>query len=176
MRGRLTDEQRRFIVTRLACFDTPSEVSAALKEEFGIDVPRQRVHEYDPAHGEPAKKWRELFAYTRTEFLRDSSAIPIAQKNWRLQERMKLYRQVMKGARPNIVLAQEVLDGGAKETGGMFTNRREVTGAGGTPLVPPSAKAHDLSRLSVEQLVEYERLTALATAAADDADPHHTEP
>lgn len=175
MKARLTEQQRRFIVTRLACFDTPTEVSNALKEEFGLDVPRMRVHEYDPAHGEPAKKWCALFAATRTEFLKDAGAIAIAQKSFRLQERLKLYRLATKAARPNIPLANELLDAAAKDSGGMFTNRREVTGADGAQLIPPIA-GPDLSKLSTPDLIEFARLTALATAVADEAEPDTKEP
>jgi hypothetical protein len=167
----LSEPVQRFIVAQLACFEGPAAIVAAVKSEFGVAASRQQVHRYSPAHGNPAPKWRALHDAIRTAFFLDASAIPIAQKNWRLRERMKLYRQVMSAQRPNIVLALEVLDGGAKETGGMFTNRREVTGADGTPLVPPPAKAHDLSRLSVEELVEFERLTSLTALVTDDR-PH----
>lgn len=136
MRAKLSEEQRRFIVTRLACFDMPSEIAVAIKEEFGIDVPRQRIHEYDPAHGEPAKKWRILFEYTRAEFLKDASKVPIAQKSYRLRELHKLYIRTVTAPRPNVPLGKELLEQAAKESGGMFTNRREITGKDGEKLIP----------------------------------------
>jgi hypothetical protein len=47
--------QKRFIVQALACYGIPSEVSAALKEEMGIDVARTQVAQYDPTKVAGAK-------------------------------------------------------------------------------------------------------------------------
>jgi hypothetical protein len=44
----LSGPVKAFIVQRLARFDAPSQVVKAVKEEFGLDVSRQRVHFYDP--------------------------------------------------------------------------------------------------------------------------------
>ena len=40
-RTELPDEVKAFVVQALACFDTPSEVAKAVKEEFGLVVSRQ---------------------------------------------------------------------------------------------------------------------------------------
>ncbi len=40
---RLTPEQRNFVITSLACFDTPTMVKRALKETFEVDLARQSV-------------------------------------------------------------------------------------------------------------------------------------
>jgi hypothetical protein len=65
---KLSDEQRCFVVMALACYDTPSAVAAAVKEEFGVVISRQAVQAYDPtkvAGKDVAKPWRDLFKTTR---------------------------------------------------------------------------------------------------------------
>lgn len=39
----LNNEIKAFIVQALACFDTPSQVAKAVKQEFDLDVSRQQV-------------------------------------------------------------------------------------------------------------------------------------
>jgi hypothetical protein len=130
----LSEPVRRFIVQRLACYETPSQVAAAVKEEYGIEISRQRVHEYHPEHGEPAKKWRDLFAATRAAFLSDVSRIPIAQKAYRLQELNRLYQKNASAARENPQVSKELLIEAERFMGESYTNRREVTGRGGAPI------------------------------------------
>ena len=43
----LNSEVKGFIVQALACFDTPSQVAAAVREEFGIEVTRQQCEAQD---------------------------------------------------------------------------------------------------------------------------------
>jgi hypothetical protein len=77
----LTDPQKLFIVRALACFDTPSQVAAAVREEFGIEVDRRRVQEYDPTKVGSrglGKRWVAIFHETRKAFLEDVSTIPIS--------------------------------------------------------------------------------------------------
>lgn len=44
----LSDEVKAFIVSRLACWQKPTEVVKAVKESFGVDVTPQRVKCNDP--------------------------------------------------------------------------------------------------------------------------------
>jgi len=44
----LTDAHKHFIVQALACWDSPTQVAEAVREEFGVDVPRGQVAQYDP--------------------------------------------------------------------------------------------------------------------------------
>ena len=131
----LTDTHKRFIVQALACWDTPSQVAEAVKEEFGVDVPRVQVAQYDPtkvAGQKLAKKWVDLFEATRKRFREEVAEIPIADQAFRLRSLGKIYdRHIRRG---NVVGAAAVLEQAAKEAGGAFTNRREHTGAGGGPI------------------------------------------
>lgn len=133
--AKLTEPQKIFIVQGLACFDTPSQVAEAVREEFGVEVDRRRVHEYDPtkvAGRYMAGKLKALFDDTRKAFLKDVSLIPVANQAVRLRT---LQRMVTKAERSgNLTQVAQLLEQIAKEVGGSFTNRREVTGKGGGPI------------------------------------------
>jgi hypothetical protein len=142
--ARLDDKVKRFIVQALACFDTPSQVAAAVKDEFGIDISRMQVATYDPMKAtgsDLSPKWRAIFEQTRKKFLDDVSAIPIAQQSFRLRALNRMLR--LAEDRKNAALAAQLLEQAAKEVGGAFTNRRELTGKGGGPM--QIASAADLS-------------------------------
>ncbi|MEC6413528.1 DUF2280 domain-containing protein [Achromobacter xylosoxidans] len=133
--AKLADAHKSYIVQALACWDTPSQVAEAVKEEFGLDVPRMQVAQYDPtkvAGKDLAKKWRDLFEATRKRFREEVAEIPIADQAYRLRQLGKIYeRHISHG---NVIGAAGVLEQAAKEVGGAFTNRREHTGVGGGPI------------------------------------------
>lgn len=133
--AKLTEPQKLFIVQALACFDTPTQVAEAVREEFGFEIDRRRVHDYDPtkiAGRGMAAKLKAIFAETRAAFLKDVSLIPIANQAVRLRT---LQRMVVKAEKQgNSAMVAQLLEQVAKETGGSFTNRREVTGKGGGPI------------------------------------------
>lgn len=133
--GRLTDEVKTFIVQALACFDTPSVVAKSVKEEFGIEIPRQKVESYDPtkrAGKNVSKKFRAIYEATREEFLKDTSEIAISHRAVRLRALQRMAEKAE--AQGNMVLASSLLEQAAKEVGDSFTNRRELSGAGGGPM------------------------------------------
>jgi hypothetical protein len=133
--AKLTESQKLAIVQALACFDTPSEVAAAVKEEFGVTISRQQVAAYDPTKAtgrDLSKKLRALFEETRRTFLSDVAAIPIAQQAFRLRALQREFERAK--SRGNSALAAQLLEQAAKELGGAFTNRRELTGQGGGPI------------------------------------------
>jgi hypothetical protein len=121
----LTDELKEFIVKRLACDDTPSQVVEAVYVNFEITVSRQQVHRYDPNCAQPpAQRWRELYAATRQAWLREVAEIGIAQKAVRLAMLDRMARRMMANNRIDRTLA--CLEQAAKECGGMYENRRPV--------------------------------------------------
>jgi len=133
---------KAFIVQRLARFDMPSQVVKAVKEEFGLEVSRQRVHFYDPTTraGRPlAEDLKTLFFQTREKAKQDLDAIPSYHKAIRLQ---RLDAMIMTAIeRGNVPLAAQLLEQAAKESGGAFTNKHqhEHTGKDGKDL--PAAPA-----------------------------------
>lgn len=141
----LRDEVKLFIVQALACFDTPTQVSKAVKEEFGLDVMRQQVAAYDPncyVGRNLSLKWRTVFNDTRAKFREEVAEIPIASRAFRLRALARMAQQA-EGMR-NIALAVSVIEQAAKEVGDMYVNRRldapkplGDTGAGeGIPAAP----------------------------------------
>ncbi len=129
--AKLSEAEKRFIVQALACYDTPTQVVEAVKEEFGTVMDRGHVGCYDPtkvAGRELAKKWRDLFEATREAFKREAVEIPIAQRSFRLRalQRMATKAESMK----NMPLALQVLEQAAKECGDMYVNRKPLDGDG----------------------------------------------
>jgi hypothetical protein len=145
--AKLTEPIKIAIVQALACFDTPTEVAKAVKEEFGLVITRQQVAGYDPTKATckgMAKKLRAIFESTRAAFLEDITTIPIAQQAVRLRTLQKEMEKAK--ASGNSVLVLDVLERAAKEIGGAFTNRRELTGKGGGPITQQT------SNISPEEL------------------------
>jgi hypothetical protein len=145
----LSDDVKVYIVTALACFDSPKQVIADVKEKFGLVVTSQQVDFYNPAskNGQRlAEKYKELFKTTREDFTKNVSAIPIANVTVRLR---MLDRMARKAADSNNAkLAAVLMEQAAKEVGGAFTNKREVSGPNGgaipvasTPVTPEQRDA-----------------------------------
>lgn len=134
----IPDEIKRFIINALAAFDTPSQVADAVKEEFGVVVSRQAVEGHDPtkhAGRKLAQKWRDLFEASRSGFINEATAVPIAHRSTRLRA---LYRMAQAAERKgNYPLAAALNKQAAEEMGNAYTNKREITGKDGKDL--PSA-------------------------------------
>lgn len=125
-KAKLSDEVKTYIVQAVACFDSPSVVSAAVKKEFGVDVSRQLVETYDPtkkAASKIATKWKALHEETRKTFLEDTASIAISHRAVRLRalQRMADRAETL----GNMVLASNLLEQAAKEVGGTYTNRQK---------------------------------------------------
>lgn len=131
----LTDDVKRFIVQALACYDTPTQAAEAVSQEFGLKLERSQVALYDPTavRGKNlSKKWRDLFDATRKQFLDEAASVPIAQQAFRLRSLNSLHQKAV--GKGNAVLAAQLLEQAAKEIGGAFTNRRELSGKDGGPI------------------------------------------
>lgn len=133
----LTDEVKHFIVQGLACFQTPSEVAAAVKEEYGVVISRQRVHVYDPtkkAGADLGPELRLLFEATRQALIDGKAQSAIEHRAVRLRWLNDM--AITARARGNMALAAQLMKQAAEDAGGAYTNRREHehTGKGGGPL------------------------------------------
>lgn len=123
----LTDKVKAFIVQGLATYQTPTQVSEAVKENFGIEVSRQQVASYDPTthNGKDcAKKWKELFFVTRERYQNDFSNVAISVKTYRLEMLQAMVEKAFKSG--NMVLASNLLEQASKEVGGAYTNKTQV--------------------------------------------------
>ena len=133
----LSNEVKGFIVQALACFDTPSQVAAAVREEFGLEVTRQQCEAQDPtkrAGRDLAKKWVTLFHDTRKRFREETAEIPIANRAFRLRAMNRFVEKAE--SMKNIGLAMQILEQAAKETGDMFVNRSRKDELEDEPAVP----------------------------------------
>jgi hypothetical protein len=139
---KLKPEVQAFIVQALACFDTPSQVSTAVKEEFGLEVSRQRCEAHDPtkrAGRDLAKRWRVLFEDTRKRFREETAEIPIANRAYRLRTLGRLAEKA-EGMK-NLSLTAQLIEQAAKEVGDVYVNRRIEPDKPLVPGVPEGASA-----------------------------------
>lgn len=138
----MSDEIRVFVIQALASFDSPSQVVAAVKEEYGVQMTPQAVECYDPTKyaGRNLKpKWRVLFEKARKSFVEDSTGIPIAHRSTRLRALQRMAQAAEKAK--NYPLAAQLHKQAAEEMGNAYTNRRELTGKDGKDLPAPVAPA-----------------------------------
>lgn len=165
-----------FIVQKLACFHTPSEVVDLVKEEFAADgtplaegaeplvITRQRVETYNPTRAAGVALGEEMtavFNKARETYLRETNDVPIAHMAYRLNELQRLYSRVKKNSPANVHAQREVLEHAAKEIGGAFTNTRKLTGPNGGP-IQTQEQPPDLSNFTEKEL---EALAVVAAAA-----------
>jgi len=133
----LKNEVKSFIVQALACFDTPSQVVEAVKNEYGVVVSRQQVETHDPTKSAGkglAVKWVTLFGDTRKRFREETAEIPIANRAFRLRAMNRFVERAE--SMKNSGLAMQILEQAAKETGDMFVNRSKKEEAGDEPVTP----------------------------------------
>ncbi len=129
----LKEPVKIFIVQALACRDTPQEVVDLVKQEHGIQISRSQCQAYDPTKYSGrnlSKKFVELFNKTRADFDAGLIDIPIANKHYRLKQ----YQKQLERNAKNTVMSLKILEQAAKDVGGQFTNRQEITGKDGEAL------------------------------------------
>lgn len=133
----LKDEVKAFIVQALACFDTPSQVCQAVKEQYGIEVSRQLCERYDPTKysgRDLGQKWKTFFDECRKRFREETVDIPIANRAFRLRAMNRFVEKAE--SMKNIGLAMQILEQAAKETGDIYINRAKKEEAGDEPVIP----------------------------------------
>lgn len=120
----LTEEQKRFIVTELACFRQPTEVADLVKENFDLVITRQQVWHYRGDNPELAGPYKELFTQARVEFIKNVASLGTAHKAVRIRELEDMYHRAKRMG--NYGLGKDLLEQIAKEQGDVYTNRRKV--------------------------------------------------
>jgi hypothetical protein len=172
----LTDDVKKRIVQGLACYDTPSQVARAVRDEFGLTVTPQQCEAYDPtkAAGKGVgKKCRAVFEAARAAYLEDQASIPIAHRGRRLRILDRMCNEAE--ARGNVKLMMKLLEQAAKEVGGMYTttHKLEHTGNGGAP-IKTAAIPVDLADLTAEELAALDRIAARRQSAPDPGEAAKT--
>ena len=163
--ARLNKKVKIFIIKMLAEFGTPTETANAVKEIFNLDLTKQQCEAYDPTKRtgqELSEDFRALFFEHRRKANDELEAIPIANKRYRLQ----VLQGMVEAYPDNPALTPKLIEQAAKEMGGLYTNRKEITGADGgaiqtettegnptKPLFTPDQleglTAQELSRLAI---------------------------
>ena len=133
----LNSEQQYFIIQCFAAFKSPTEIVEAVKNEFGLTVSRQQVWNYSPENPAVAPKWKALFDERRASFIEKLDAHGISHKAYRIAELHDMARRARSSR--NYPLAAQLMEQAAKEMGGLYTNKRELTGKDGAPLIPDVA-------------------------------------
>lgn len=132
--ARINKKVKLFIVKMLAEFNTTTETAKAVKAVFNIEVSQQQCECYDPTKKmgyELSQELKEKFFEYRKVANQELEAIPLANKRYRLQ----LLQNLVEKFPDNPVLTPKWAEQAAKEMGGLFTNRQEITGKNGEPLV-----------------------------------------
>ena len=148
----LKEPVKIFIVQALACRDTPQEVAEAVKQEFKIELDRRQCASYDPtkpAGQNLSKKFVQLFNETREKFDAGLIDIPIANKHFRLKQ----YQKQLERNAKNTVMSLKILEQAAKDIGGQFTNRQEITGKDGKPIETVNSSVPTESYLKARERV-----------------------
>lgn len=123
MRG-LPTAVRMHILTELACFATPSQVAASVKEKFGAEVSRQCVEAHHPERKAGAKlnpALRALFYETRAKLVAELDDIGMAHQSCRLQGLERMLEQAERMG--NLALAAQIIEQAARDVGGMYGGR-----------------------------------------------------
>lgn len=136
---KLSEKQKQFLVVQHAIFHPLREIRAAFKEEFDIEITASQAAHYDPFRTWAGKsklsgELLDLFDETRACFLEKISNIAVANQAYRLTVLQDLLEKQLQSSKPNNAFILSILEQAAKESGGHFTNRRELSGPGGKPI------------------------------------------
>lgn len=173
----LSDKVKKFIVEQNACDEKPSDVVKAVKEEFGVEITRQAVERYDPTKANGSRLSQRLADHyweTRKKYEDMEESRGIGSISYRIRRLAVLERQAF--VRGNSQEVRECLKQAAEDKGGKYTNRREMTGAGGGPIrltVEEQRKetaARMLAKLVAKGMSEAEARARLVELGVDELD------
>lgn len=165
-RNFLSGEIKLFITHLNARMHTPTEVAALVNEAYNIEISPQHVQKYDPTKVQGkdlSRMLRKEFTAERERFRAAVTDIPIANPAYRLR---RLQDILDKQASRNPVLAKDLLEQAAKETGGAYTNKRELTGKDGGP-VELVALTEEERRRRLQEILDKGKARRDADAGSD---------
>jgi hypothetical protein len=153
---KLTNEEKLYVVRRLAAYDKPVAIARGLTETFGVTISPQAIEHYDPerpAGHDLAPHWREVFREARKAYNADTADIGHMGKpvRMRLRERMA----IAAWEEGNYKLANEILNDVAKEAGDAFAGRnRQGQFAPGIPMTATILHTGPAEALPVSETTE----------------------
>lgn len=161
----LKSKHKSFIVIKLACYDSSTEIQQDFEEEYGFKPALNQISYYNPENIQSsnlAQKWRDLYSETRKRFNEEISSIPIANQAYRLK---KLQRNMQKlEEMRNYKAANETIEQAAKEVGGAFTNEKKLDHSGSIGGVLVSPKQQDPEEWA-QDVVKYQQKVRELTGA-----------
>ena len=151
----LNQKHKLFIVRSLAQWNTPTETVELVQQEFGITITRQQCEAYDPTKrtGQNLSKvLADEFYKTREQFRKNTDEMPLAN----LAVRLRHYENLLNNPqnKRNPILQLTILKQVAEDVGGKYTNKTELTGAGGGPLQSENVTYVDASPELVKQVLD----------------------
>ncbi len=109
---KLTGPAKDLVCQLLAEFARPTEVQAAVKDEFGIQVSLPSILWY-----RDSPKWSKVIEAKRQALDANVDRLPISSRYWRLKKRQELLDQARFGEKPDLGTARGILLDAAKELG-----------------------------------------------------------
>jgi hypothetical protein len=126
MPNKLTEQQRIYVVRRLAAYDKPRAIARDLAREFGVSVSHQLVESYHPgrvAGRRLAPRWKKLFAQARAAYMKSAAETGAMHKAVRVSWREGIAHDAWDAGQ--FKAASDVLDAIAKDIGDAFDNRKK---------------------------------------------------
>lgn len=169
-RRKLTPDQRAEVVVRLACYDFPSAIAKSLKEDFGIEISRQGIEQYDPtrvAGRRCSEEWATLFHETRRKLVEGKADIGVAHKMVRIRWLDRMAREKM--AEGNTAEVRALLKQAADEVSQMAGQRGDESGADCSKLGRAELDARIVTLVARLGFDVVESLSIRTVAGGDDA-------
>jgi hypothetical protein len=176
---KFSKQHKPFVVQCNARFMSPSEVTEAVQQTFDLSITRQIVEAYDPTKvtgKNLSANLKSLYYETQREFISDLASIDVSHQAFRLRLLSEAIRQLKAKPHPNWILIAQLAEQAAKERGGMFTNKREISGPdGGAIPVSVEDKRRGVVKLMLDKLLtkgisETEARASLLEMGVDERD------
>ena len=155
---KLSAELQTFVVQSLACFDSPTEIAAVLKQDQSIEITPQGIESYDPTKKAGARlsnKWTELFNATRETFLKDTALVGISHRAVRLRALNRMAQRAEQSG--DMSMTAQLLEQAAKEVGDAYTNRRQLTGPNNGPIQTETRDSREALNEALSKMSDADR-------------------
>jgi hypothetical protein len=122
---RLTDLQKIYVVRRLAAYDKPRVIAQDLARDYGVTVTIKAIESYNPclAIGRHlGRRWRDLFAQAREDYLKSTAEIGVTQKAVRIRLRERYAQRAEEAGQ--FKAASDILDAIARDVGDILDKRQ----------------------------------------------------
>lgn len=154
--AKLKEEHQLFIAQQLGYYRSPVQIINSVKENFDADVTKQQIYHYQKQiekEGEvsaPTQRLKEAFLTARNQFEDNKVNVGIEFRSYRQQVLQDLLdKELAKPERlqnDNKIL--QILEQAAKEEGGHYTNRRDITSNG-----KPLATVEEIAKQVYQDLI-----------------------